>query len=136
MREPFAHARRVRYVEVDAQGVVYNAHYLTWFDEAVTEFMRAIGRPVLPAAGLAFDFHTVRGAVDFHRPIAYDEQVKVTVEIAKVGNSSITFTLGVRDAASIARASGELVWVYTDQETGKSAALPDELRADLVNQLQ
>jgi hypothetical protein len=39
----FHHLFRVRYAEVDAQSVVFNAHYLTYFDTAITEYFRTIG---------------------------------------------------------------------------------------------
>ena len=45
----FSHQLRVRWSEVDAQGVVFNPHYLTFADIAVTEYYRAIGMPY-PAA--------------------------------------------------------------------------------------
>jgi len=35
----FAHRHAVRYLEVDAQGVVFNAWYLAWFDDAMTAFL-------------------------------------------------------------------------------------------------
>ena len=38
----FFYTLRVRYAEVDAQGIVFNAHYLTYFDCAITEYYRAI----------------------------------------------------------------------------------------------
>ena len=34
-----------RYAEVDQQGVVFNGHYLTWFDEAFTGFLDHVGLP-------------------------------------------------------------------------------------------
>ena len=42
-REPFSHRIRVRYAEVDGQGVVFNAHWLTYFDETCTRFMESLG---------------------------------------------------------------------------------------------
>ena len=39
----YEHLVRARYVDCDMQGIVYNAHYLTWYDVAITEFLRAIG---------------------------------------------------------------------------------------------
>ena len=39
----FFHPHRVRYVELDTQGIVFNAHYLTWYDEAVSDYIRATG---------------------------------------------------------------------------------------------
>ena len=38
----FTHTFRVRYAEVDAQGIVFNAHYLTYFDCAITEYYRKL----------------------------------------------------------------------------------------------
>ena len=41
MAEPFTHRLRVRYAECDVQGVVFNSHYLAYFDIAITELWRA-----------------------------------------------------------------------------------------------
>ena len=38
----FTHVLRIRYAEVDAQGIVFNSHYLTYFDCAITEYYRKI----------------------------------------------------------------------------------------------
>ena len=40
----FVHHIRPRYAEVDAQGVVFNSHWLTYFDESQTRFFEALGR--------------------------------------------------------------------------------------------
>jgi YbgC/YbaW family acyl-CoA thioester hydrolase len=39
----FSHRIRVRYAEVDGQGVVFNAHWLTYFDETCTRFVESWG---------------------------------------------------------------------------------------------
>ena len=124
----FQHHRRVRYVEVDAQAVVYNAHYLTWFDEAITEYMREIGLDIVPSRDQAFDYHVVKCMVEYQSPIGFDETIVVTVEPTHVGNSSIKFQMRVLAADGDRRAKGEVIWVYTDQNTGKSSTLPDEVR--------
>ena len=36
---------QVRYAEVDQQGLVFNAHYLTWADEACTAGFEEVGSP-------------------------------------------------------------------------------------------
>jgi len=41
MGEPFRHRLRPRYAECDAQGVVFNAHYLAYLDISMTELWRA-----------------------------------------------------------------------------------------------
>lgn len=37
---------RVRYSECDQQGVVFHAHYLTWADEASSEWWSSNGLPL------------------------------------------------------------------------------------------
>ena len=39
----FFYPLRVRYSEVDCQGVVFNANYLMYFDTTITEYFRALG---------------------------------------------------------------------------------------------
>lgn len=37
----FHYPLRVRWAEVDRQGIVFNGHYLTYFDVGITEYWRA-----------------------------------------------------------------------------------------------
>ena len=41
----FFHPLRVRWAEVDMQSVVFNGHYLTYFDVAITEYWRSLKLP-------------------------------------------------------------------------------------------
>ena len=41
----FHYSHRVRYAEVDPQGIVFNSRYLEYCDAAVTEYLRAVGFP-------------------------------------------------------------------------------------------
>jgi hypothetical protein len=54
--DAFEFSLTVRYMEVDAQGVVFNAWYLTYFDEAFTAFLesRGLGYQALRDGGLDF----------------------------------------------------------------------------------
>ena len=52
----FTHSLRVRWSEVDRQGIVFNGNYLNYFDVAMGEYWRALGFPY--PAGLA-PFHGV-----------------------------------------------------------------------------
>lgn len=42
----FFHRLRVRWAEVDMQKIVFNAHYLMYFDTAITEYWRALALPM------------------------------------------------------------------------------------------
>ena len=121
---------RVRYSEVDGQSVVFNAHYLTYFDTAITEFFRWLGYDYtadVKATGI--DFHTVKSVVEYKQPIRFDEEIEVGVRVGNFGNSSLRFDLAIfAKGADDLRTTGEIVWVYTDQRTHKTVRIPDAMR--------
>ncbi|MGX1106241.1 MULTISPECIES: acyl-CoA thioesterase [Bradyrhizobium] len=122
---------RVRYSEVDAQAVVFNAHYLTYFDTAITEYFRALGYDYLgEVARTGIDFHTVKSVVEYKAPIRFDEDIEVCVRVARIGRSSINLALAIfaKDSDDL-RATGEIIWVATDQKTHQSVAVTEDLRA-------
>lgn len=125
----FAWPFRVRYSEVDGQKIVFNAHYLTYFDTAITEYFRALPYDYMgQVKRTGEDFHTVRTLVEYQQPVLFDEDIEVCVRTARLGRSSLTFLLEIHpQGGDDLRATGEVVWVNTDQETHKSAAVPGEL---------
>ncbi|WP_226361142.1 thioesterase family protein [Pseudonocardia sp. ICBG1142] len=56
---------RVRYHEVDAQGVVFNAWYLAWFDEAMTEFLEHRGLTYRAMLDAGYDIQLVHTELDW-----------------------------------------------------------------------
>lgn len=125
---------RVRYAEVDQQGIVFNAHYLTYFDTAITEYFRwleydYIGQP----ARTGTDFHVVRSLVEYASPIRFDEEIEVFVRADRVGRSSLTLALEIhgKDQEDL-RATGEIVWVNAGQTTRRSTPIPPDLTERLA----
>jgi acyl-CoA thioester hydrolase len=125
----FSWPTRVRYSEVDNQAIVFNAHYLTYFDCAITEYIVAIGYEYeKEVEATNHDFHTVRAVVEWSQPITKREDIEVFVRPGRIGRSSLTFTFEIHPAGQEdLRTTGEVVWVYTNQETHQSAALPQSL---------
>ncbi len=130
----FAWPFRVRYSEVDGQKIVFNAHYLTYFDTAITEYFRALPYDYMGQVERRDeDFHTVRTLVEYRQPIEFDEDIEVHVRTSRLGRSSITFLLEIHPAgADDLRATGEVVWVNAGVETGRSTPLPEELVGKLT----
>ncbi len=127
----FRHPLRVRYAEIDGQGVAYNAHYLTWYDIGITEYIRAIGYDY-PLGGdpeTGCDFHLVKAMVEFRAPILYDEIIDICIRTRRIGRTSITFdpAIFLQGAADDLRATGEVVWVNTHQQTHKTEPVPGKL---------
>lgn len=130
----FAWPFRVRYSEVDGQRIVFNAHYLTYYDTAITEYFRSLPYDYMgQVERTGEDFHTVRTLVEYQQPIEFDEDIEVHVRTSRLGRSSITFLLEIHSKGKEdLRATGEVVWVNTDQATHKSAAVPQELVEKMV----
>ena len=92
----FSYSFRVRYSEVDAQGIVFNAHYLTYFDTAMTEYLRHIEYDyVKEVKERNEDFHTVKTLVEYKSPIHFDQIIDVCLKVKKIGTSSLTFYIEV-----------------------------------------
>lgn len=126
---PFRVPFRVRYSEIDYQAIAYNAHYLTWMDITIHEFFKALPYNY-PAkrAETGGDFHTVKATIEFKQPLRLDEDFQGELRIGRIGRSSLTFDLRlVVEGEAGPRATGEIIWVYADQASGRSAPLPDEL---------
>jgi acyl-CoA thioester hydrolase len=131
----FFYQLRVRYAEIDAQGVVFNAHYLTWFDTAITEYFRNTGfsyKDLFTEKGL--DFHLIKATLEYLRPVGFDQVVDVGVSVERIGNSSVTFSLGVFvSGQQQCHCRGEIIWVCSKIGTHKSHPLPADA-ADLLGQ--
>ena len=131
----FIHPIRVRFGEVDYQGIVFNANYLTYFDVLLTEFLRAAG--LIYAANVEerdeYDWHVVKATLELKSPARADDLLDACVKIGRFGRSSLTFDLAIfRPGEETPCTLGEIIWVYTNQDTHKSAEIPAELREKLA----
>lgn len=124
---------KIRYSEIDAQRIVFNAHYLTFYDTAITEYMANTGfdhRSFMRSIGA--EWHTVRAVVEWKAPVYYENEIEVWTRAARIGRSSLTFLLEVHPkGGDELRTSGEVVWVCTVQSTRKTAPVPPEMIAAL-----
>ncbi|MVT50707.1 YbgC/FadM family acyl-CoA thioesterase [Bradyrhizobium yuanmingense] len=127
----FFHPFRVRYSEIEGQGVVFNAHYLTYFDTTITEYFRALGfDQYADAKASGIDFHVVKSLIEYKAPVRFDWELDVGARVARIGNSSLLFELAIfRKGGTEALVTGEIVWVYTDQNTHRPVTIPASMRA-------
>ncbi|MBR1229277.1 MULTISPECIES: thioesterase family protein [unclassified Bradyrhizobium] len=126
----FFHPFRVRYSEIDGQGVVFNAHYLTYFDTTITEYFRALGYDqYADSRKTGIDFHVVKSLIEYKAPVLFDWELDVGARVARVGNSSLTFDLAIfLKGGNEALVTGEIVWVYTDQKSHRPVPIPQSIR--------
>jgi acyl-CoA thioester hydrolase len=87
---PFVHRLRVRYVECDMQGHVFNAHYFTWFDVANTELWRAALGAFSRINEAGLDVVVAEAGARFLGGAHFDEDVDVEVTLDPLTTTSMT----------------------------------------------
>lgn len=128
----FFHSLRVRWAEVDMQGIVFNGHYLTYFDVAFTEYWRMTGLPdVLQQAREGRELFARKSGVEYIAPARFDDILDIGVRCAAIGRSSLRFMLEIHRGDDLLNC-GELVYVYADSVARKSIALPENWRAGIA----
>src|SRR3990167_2634177 len=111
---------RVRWAEVDLQKIVFNGHYLMYFDTAVAGWWRALALPYHPTmAALDGDFFVRKASLEYNASARYDDLIDVGVRTARIGNSSKVLDCAVfRGDELLVR--GELVYVFANPATQTS----------------
>ena len=126
----FVHHLRPRYAEVDAQGVVFNSHWLTYFDESQTRFFEALGLEPKVAFFTDFDVMVVKAVIEWEGPAGFDDDVAIAVRVPRLGTASfdIEYTATCNDAPACV---GVLTYVSVLPGTHDSTPIPDEIRAKM-----
>ena len=123
----------VRYYELDPQGVMHNANHVAFFDQAITAYFKHVNYDYLShIEETKKDFHTVQVLVQYNKPLYFDQDVEIGVKVKEIGNSSITWIMGMflKKTGDLV-SSCEAVHVYTDQTTMQPTPITDELKAKL-----
>lgn len=124
----FFHRLRVRWAEVDMQKIVFNAHYLMYFDTAVADYWRALALPYEESMHrLGGDIYVKKATVEFHASARMDERLDVAIRCARIGNSSMLFTGAIFRGEDLLIGC-ELLYVFADPATQTSRPVPPALR--------
>ena len=123
----------IRYYELDPQGVMHNANHVAFFDQAITAYFKHIDFDYLKVIeDTKKDFHTVQILVQYIKPLYFDQDIEIGVKIKDIGNSSMTWIMGMFliETGELV-SSCEAVHVYTDQTTMKPTPITLNLREKL-----
>ena len=124
----FLERLRVRWAEIDAQKIVFNGHYLMYFDTAVAGYWRALALPYAQSmAQLGGDLYVRKATLEYEASAVYDDVIDVGIRCARVGTSSILFSAAVFRREQLL-VGGELVYVFADPATQRSQPVPAALR--------
>jgi acyl-CoA thioester hydrolase len=133
MSRAFRYYLRVRYIECDAQKVVFNSRYSEYVDVSINEFLRAAGVLKDFTEG-NLDFQVVKQTVEWKAPARFDQVLELSITATRLGSTSFTVGTDFRIAGSDSRVivTVETVYVLVDAATLTKLPLPDGLRAALT----
>ena len=129
----FVNRIRVRYAEIDGQGVVFNAHWLTYCDDSCTRFMESLG------LGEDFwvqqwDVMLVKAVLEWQGPARFDEWIEVAVAPTRLGTKSFdlryTATVGERECCV-----ATITYCSVQPGTNTSIAITERVRSALESRL-
>lgn len=135
MTAPFRHRLRVRYSECDLQGVVFNAHYLAYADDAITELWRAAvagGYQAMVADGI--DMVVAEARLRYLTAARFDDELDVEISVTRLGTTGMTTVLRMlRDAEELVEV--QLRHVFVDAGGDGKRPIPEAVRSGLAAHL-
>lgn len=138
---PVACKLRVRYGECDPQGVVFNAHFLAYFDIGITELFRAAfgtwGNYQAMVERSGGEFVVAEAGLRYHRAAHFDDELTLEIAVTRLGTTSITTSYRVlRDGELLVDGTLRHVLVdlkgLSEREPGTKTAIPDWMREGLA----
>lgn len=129
----FFHPTEVRYGDLDPQGHVNNAKYLTYFEQARIYYFMQLGlfskdQSFMEIGVIVADIH-----ITYHAPTHYGDPIKVGVKTTKIGNKSMTVEQCVMNAdTGKVLASGTVILVTFDYDGLKTIPVPDDWKKTVL----
>ena len=128
----FLHRLRVRWAEIDMQKIVFNGHYLTYIDTAVTAYWGRLALPYETAFHiLGGELYVKKATLEYHASARMDDDLSVGMKCSRLGKSSMVFEAGIFRGDKLL-ISGELIYVFADPLTHTSKPIPEALRHILL----
>ena len=122
---------RIYYEDTDAGGIVFYANYLKFFERARTEWLRGAGvaqQALAAEHGAIFVVKNVN--VDYHAPARLDDELKLTLNIEKLGRASVLFAQQAW-CGDVLLASATVKVGCVDAATLRPRSLPDDAAAKM-----
>jgi acyl-CoA thioester hydrolase len=127
---PHLLAITTRWKDNDVYGHVNNVEYYSFFDTVINDFLIRVGE---------LDIHRgdviglcVESQCTFKQSLAFPDTVDAGLRVAKLGNSSVQYEIGLfRSGSTEPAATGRFVHVFVDREDRRPVPLPDRIRAAL-----
>lgn len=119
-----------RWMDNDAYGHVNNVVYYSWFDTAVNAYL--IEQGVLHIAHGSTIGLVIETQCNYFEPLAFPQNVEAGIRVARLGNSSVRYEVGLfAQGAPLSASRGHFIHVYVDRATRRPSPLPQPLKTVL-----
>ncbi|NND01846.1 MAG: acyl-CoA thioesterase [Acidimicrobiia bacterium] len=124
---PVSYLRKIRFSDIDSQGIVFNGNYLTYYDDAITDLFLAAGLTAAAMHNDGYDVVTAHASVDFKATASLFEEMEIGARVGKFGNTSLTFELESHVADRVTT-TASIIYVTVDAETFRPIAVPQSFK--------
>ena len=129
--------QKIRYSDCDPQGIVFNANYPRYWDDALTDWYEEFGFGGQELGGTGVEVVTARIEIDFKAPATLGDTLETTIAIEKWGNTSMTVTLQTsRLSDGVLCVQGREVIVYVDPDDYRPIPVPEFIKEALAGNLE
>jgi acyl-CoA thioester hydrolase len=120
---------RVRYGETDRMGVVYHPEYLVWCEMGRTEYIRSLGMSYAEMERRGVPLAVADATIRYHAPAKYDDLIRVSTVLTRLGSRGLTFDYVITNAASGIRLATASTTLVALDPAGGAAIIPADIRA-------
>lgn len=131
----FSIERQIRFHHCDPAGIVFFPQFFYLLHEAKEDFLAHIGFAQHRMIESGFGTPVVDIRTGFLGMCRYGDDIKISVSISKLGNSSIGMDYQIH-SAGILKLTSNWVLVYSVLSGGKPLRIPDDLRHAMQPYLQ
>ena len=125
----FYHPIEVRYGDLDPQGHLNNAKYLTYFEQARIQYFIELGLFTSGKSFMEINVILAEARITFHQPVHFGTDVKVGVHTSQIGGKSMTVEQALLNAETEEKlASGQVILVAYDYHSAKTIPVPPDWR--------
>ena len=121
---------RVRWMECDAQGIVFNGSYLNYLEVGQAEYFRNLGFSIYRIAQRGyFDSAVVKITIEYKAPARVEDDLNVFVGVTNIGNTSLTLDAEIypQDSERLLTTI-QAIYVGYDAGTGETRPVPSDIR--------
>lgn len=119
---------RVRYADTDADQVVYYGTYLTYFEVARVEWLRALGYPITRILEQGIILPVVEARIRYLRPARVDDLLTVRATLTTVGPASFAFDHEIEREDGLLLVTGSTRLAVCERDTARACSMPAWLR--------